>query len=38
MAGKQMEMTGAEIVLQRLKGQCVKHMFGYPGGAVAADY
>ncbi|MBU4527947.1 MAG: acetolactate synthase 3 large subunit [Hoeflea sp.] len=38
MAGKQMEMTGAEIVLQALKDNGVKHMFGYPGGAVLPIY
>lgn len=38
MAGKEMEMTGAEIVLQALKDNGVKHMFGYPGGAVLPIY
>jgi len=38
MAGKQMEMTGAEMVLQALKDNGVKHMFGYPGGAVLPIY
>ncbi|KGF68760.1 acetolactate synthase [Hoeflea sp. BAL378] len=38
MAGKQMEMTGAEIVLQALRDNGVKHMFGYPGGAVLPIY
>ena len=31
-------MTGAEIVLRALKDQGVKHMFGYPGGAVLPIY
>ncbi|WP_299868089.1 acetolactate synthase 3 large subunit [uncultured Hoeflea sp.] len=38
MAGKQMEMTGAEIVLQALKDNGVEHIFGYPGGAVLPIY
>lgn len=38
MAGKQMEMTGAEMVLQALRDNGVKHMFGYPGGAVLPIY
>ncbi|OCW55706.1 acetolactate synthase 3 large subunit [Hoeflea olei] len=38
MAGKEMQMTGAEIVLQALKDNGVKHMFGYPGGAVLPIY
>ena len=32
------EMTGAEMVLQALKDQGVKHLFGYPGGAVLPIY
>ncbi|MCC4243109.1 acetolactate synthase 3 large subunit [Stappia indica] len=32
------EMTGAEMVLQALKDQGVKHVFGYPGGAVLPIY
>ncbi|PHR25673.1 MAG: acetolactate synthase 3 large subunit [Hoeflea sp.] len=38
MAGKQMEMTGAEMVLQALKDNGVEHIFGYPGGAVLPIY
>ena len=38
MAGNQTEMTGAEIVLQALRDNGVKHMFGYPGGAVLPIY
>ena len=40
-AGKQMpdnQMTGAEIVLRALKDNGVKHVFGYPGGAVLPIY
>ena len=32
------EMTGAEMVVQALKDQGVKHIFGYPGGAVLPIY
>ena len=32
------EMTGSEIVLQALKDQGVRHIFGYPGGAVLPIY
>ena len=28
------EMTGAEMVIQALADQGIKHIFGYPGGAV----
>ncbi|WP_420408836.1 acetolactate synthase 3 large subunit [Hoeflea sp.] len=38
MAGKQTEMTGAEMVLQALKDNGVEHIFGYPGGAVLPIY
>jgi len=31
-------MTGSEIVLKALKDQGVKHIFGYPGGAVLPIY
>jgi acetolactate synthase-1/2/3 large subunit len=31
-------MTGAEIVVQFLKDQGVRHLFGYPGGAVLHIY
>ena len=31
-------MTGAEMVFQVLKDQNVKHIFGYPGGAVLPIY
>jgi acetolactate synthase-1/2/3 large subunit len=34
----QMEMTGAEMVIQALVDQGVKHIFGYPGGAVLPIY
>ena len=32
------EMTGAEMVVQALVDQGVKHIFGYPGGAVLPIY
>ncbi|HEY0440851.1 MAG TPA: acetolactate synthase 3 large subunit [Xanthobacteraceae bacterium] len=32
------EMTGAEMVLEALADQGVKHIFGYPGGAVLPIY
>ncbi len=32
------EMTGAEMVLQAFKDNGVKHVFGYPGGAVLPIY
>ncbi|ADZ69833.1 acetolactate synthase 3 large subunit [Polymorphum gilvum] len=32
------EMSGAEMVIQALKDQGVKHVFGYPGGAVLPIY
>ncbi|TIQ29089.1 MAG: acetolactate synthase 3 large subunit, partial [Mesorhizobium sp.] len=32
------EMTGAEMVVQALKDNDVKHVFGYPGGAVLPIY
>ncbi|OJF92007.1 acetolactate synthase 3 large subunit [Pararhizobium antarcticum] len=32
------QMTGAEIVLQALRDNGVKHIFGYPGGAVLPIY
>jgi acetolactate synthase-1/2/3 large subunit len=32
------EMTGAEMVVQALKDHGVKHIFGYPGGAVLPIY
>ena len=31
-------MTGAEMVFQALEDQGVKHIFGYPGGAVLPIY
>ena len=31
-------MTGAEIVFQALEDQGVRHIFGYPGGAVLPIY
>ena len=33
-----MELSGAEIVIQYLKDEGVKHVFGYPGGAVLHIY
>ncbi len=33
-----MELTGAEIVVQCLKDEGVKYVFGYPGGAVLHIY
>jgi acetolactate synthase-1/2/3 large subunit len=35
---EEMRMTGAEIVLRALKDNGVKHIFGYPGGAVLPIY
>src|SRR6201995_214987 len=32
------EMTGAEMVVQALADQGVRHLFGYPGGAVLPIY
>jgi acetolactate synthase-1/2/3 large subunit len=32
------QMTGAEMVIQALADQGVKHIFGYPGGAVLPIY
>src|SRR5436853_2582136 len=32
------EMTGAEMVIEALADQGVKHIFGYPGGAVRPIY
>src|SRR5665213_2847811 len=32
------EMTGAEMVIRALADQGVKHLFGYPGGAVLPIY
>ena len=32
------EMTGAEMIVQALKDNGVKHIFGYPGGAVLPIY
>jgi len=31
---KQVELTGAEIFVRSLEEQGIKHVFGYPGGAV----
>ena len=33
-----MELSGSEIIIQFLKDQGVKHLFGYPGGAVLHIY
>ncbi|WP_411032569.1 acetolactate synthase 3 large subunit [Shinella sp. BYT-45] len=38
MSGTENQMTGAEIVIQALKDNGVKHIFGYPGGAVLPIY
>jgi len=38
MGGKNMEMTGAEMVLRALADNGVEHIFGYPGGAVLPIY
>ena len=32
------EMSGAEMVVRALKDQGVRHIFGYPGGAVLPIY
>ena len=32
------DMTGAEMVIEALADQGVKHLFGYPGGAVLPIY
>src|ERR1700733_9670176 len=32
------ELTGAQIVIRALKDQGVRHIFGYPGGAVLPIY
>src|SRR5690349_10637444 len=32
------EMTGSEMVIRALKDQGVRHIFGYPGGAVLPIY
>jgi acetolactate synthase I/II/III large subunit len=37
MAGA-LELSGAEMVIRALKDQGVKHIFGYPGGAVLPIY
>ena len=37
-SGAGREMTGAEMVLQAFKDNGVKHVFGYPGGAVLPIY
>lgn len=36
--GKQKEMRGAEIFVRALKDEGIKHVFGYPGGAVLHIY
>ena len=38
LTNAQQEMTGAEIVVRALKDHGVKHIFGYPGGAVLPIY
>jgi acetolactate synthase-1/2/3 large subunit len=37
-AADAVEMTGADIVIRALKDQGVRHIFGYPGGAVLPIY
>src|ERR1700756_1669405 len=37
-ASADIELTGSEIVIRALKDQGVKHIFGYPGGAVLPIY
>ena len=37
-ANERREMSGAEMVVQALKDNGVKHIFGYPGGAVLPIY
>ena len=37
-AAAQPELTGSEIVIRALKDHGVKHIFGYPGGAVLPIY
>ena len=32
------ELSGAEMVIRALRDQGVKHIFGYPGGAVLPIY
>ena len=36
--GTDMELTGAEIVVQSLADEGVEHVFGYPGGAALHIY
>jgi acetolactate synthase-1/2/3 large subunit len=36
--GEALELSGAEIVVRALKDHGVKHVFGYPGGAVLPIY
>ena len=31
-------MTGAEMVFKALEDQGVRHVYGYPGGAVSVSY
>ena len=38
IAAAPLEMTGSEIVIRALKDQGVRHIFGYPGGAVLPIY
>ena len=37
-AAEQPELTGSEIVIKALKDHGVRHIFGYPGGAVLPIY
>ncbi|HXI99813.1 MAG TPA: acetolactate synthase 3 large subunit [Micropepsaceae bacterium] len=37
-ATEPLELTGSEIVIRALKDQGVRHIFGYPGGAVLPIY
>jgi acetolactate synthase-1/2/3 large subunit len=38
VAADSIELTGSEIVIRALKDQGVRHIFGYPGGAVLPIY
>ena len=38
VASEAAELTGSEIVIRALKDQGVRHIFGYPGGAVLPIY
>ena len=38
MSAMTQELTGAEMVIRALKDHGVRHIFGYPGGAVLPIY